>query len=451
MRLLPRRLRLSVRGLVQAAFAALFALSLARPATAGLGMRLDPVAGLSAMLAARRFLLSFWPALGMVVLALVAGRAWCSWLCPLGTLLEWTGPPRIRHPLPRFWNWPKYALLAALLVAACLRFPYLVLLDPLALLTRSAGVLLLASVHTPSATDLTPLFFLGLVLLLNRVSPRFWCRAFCPLGAALALLAHLALFRRRVRDTCNDCGACSRPCPTGVASRNAHPSECLVCLRCASLCPSRAVHWTKAGRAPVTFDPSRRAFLAALGAGTLAGILAPLARLVTPEKPRWLRPPGAKEAQLLAQCLRCGACIAICPTGVLRPLLAGPHALWTPEFVPRRGYCRYTCNACGQACPTGAIPPLPLAEKQRAVIGLAQVDPTRCLTWTENRACTVCHDTCPVPGGAIRLVAEDARTPAGERIRVRRPQVQEERCNGCGICEYNCPVEGEAAIRVRPV
>mgnify|MGYP002682780136 CR=1 FL=1 len=30
------------------------------------------------------------------------------------------------------------------------------------------------------------------------------------------------------------------------------------------------------------------------------------------------------------------------------------------------------------------------------------------------------------------------------------PAVRPDRCVGCGICENRCPVEGEAAIRVRP-
>ncbi len=446
----------AMRRLCQAVCLVLFALSLLLPATAGVWMRLDVLSGLSAMLATRRFLPSFWPALGMVALALVVGRAWCGWMCPLGTLLEWTGRRRARRPPPRFWRWPKYALLAAVLASSLLRFPYPILLDPMPLLGRAVGVVRLAvslGILAPLA-DLAPLLLLGAVLALNLAAPRFWCHAFCPLGAALALLGRLAFLQRRLDDRCNACGTCARLCPTGVAEGDAHPSECLICLQCASHCPAEAVHWRsrRSGQAQA-FDPARRAFLAALGAGALASLLMPLARYLAPRQPRWLRPPGAREGELQMRCLRCGACLAVCPTGALRPLplSSGLEAFWTPHLTPRLGYCRYSCNACGKACPSGAIPPLSLAEKQRAVIGLARVDPSRCLTWTENRRCTVCHDTCPVPGGAIRLVEETAVTPRGEGIRLRRPHVQEERCNGCGICEYNCPVQGEAGIRVWPV
>jgi ferredoxin len=36
----------------------------------------------------------------------------------------------------------------------------------------------------------------------------------------------------------------------------------------------------------------------------------------------------------------------------------------------------------------------------------------------------------------------------GQRLMIRRPRVVKELCIGCGVCEYNCPVDGQAAIRV---
>jgi hypothetical protein len=34
------------------------------------------------------------------------------------------------------------------------------------------------------------------------------------------------------------------------------------------------------------------------------------------------------------------------------------------------------------------------------------------------------------------------------QVRLQRPQVDPERCIGCGVCEHGCPVAGRRAIRV---
>jgi ferredoxin len=54
-----------------------------------------------------------------------------------------------------------------------------------------------------------------------------------------------------------------------------------------------------------------------------------------------------------------------------------------------------------------------------------------------------------VPDKAIRLEPVEMQSADGELVRVQRPQVIRERCIGCGICECKCPLEGEAAIRIR--
>jgi ferredoxin len=43
----------------------------------------------------------------------------------------------------------------------------------------------------------------------------------------------------------------------------------------------------------------------------------------------------------------------------------------------------------------------------------------------------------------------NAEPGSGQHAGVKLPAVIANRCIGCGICEYNCPVNNGAAIRVR--
>jgi ferredoxin len=55
---------------------------------------------------------------------------------------------------------------------------------------------------------------------------------------------------------------------------------------------------------------------------------------------------------------------------------------------------------------------------------------------------------CPLPQKAIQLEETRAWSPDGNLVTVQLPHVLRDLCIGCGICEFKCPVGGEAAIRV---
>ena len=209
----------------------------------------------------------------------------------------------------------------------------------------------------------------------------------------------------------------------------------------------------KKRRAEAATGVSRRAFVTAAGTGAAATLLLK----VTPEvqgrtwNPDLIRPPGSlAEDEFLDRCLRCGACMKVCPTNALHPTLlqAGLAGLWTPYLVPAIGYCEYNCTLCGQVCPTGAIEELDLATKQERRIGTAAVDRSRCLPWVYDTDCVVCEEHCPLPEKAIWLEDVEVVNRDGERIELHRPHVDAELCNGCGICETKCPVNDPAAILV---
>jgi len=108
---------------------------------ANIFFRFDPLAAFSTMLAARVWLPDFALAFITLALAVVVGRVWCGWICPLGSLLGWlrfrSAPRRAGH-LPPALRRVKYVLLGVVVVLAALTSLTLLVLDPITLLTRTA-------------------------------------------------------------------------------------------------------------------------------------------------------------------------------------------------------------------------------------------------------------------------------------------------------------------------
>ena len=101
------------------------------------------------------------------------------------------------------------------------------------------------------------------------------------------------------------------------------------------------------------------------------------------------------------------------------------------------GRLRPDLQLCGSVCPTDALRELALAEKKHAKLGTAFIDKDRCLVWEQDRLCLICDEQCPY--NAIVFQWKDG---------FRRPVVIENKCNGCGFCEEQCPVSGASAIIV---
>jgi ferredoxin len=82
-------------------------------------------------------------------------------------------------------------------------------------------------------------------------------------------------------------------------------------------------------------------------------------------------------------------------------------------------------------------------------IGLVSINTDRCLPWAYNTICGVCEEMCPLAEKAIRLEEVQVTDIHGNTFNIKRPYVLLELCIGCGVCEYHCPVGGEAAIQVQ--
>lgn len=452
-------------------------------------VQLDPLVGLAMILSAGTLYQGLLWGLVVVVLAIVLGRVWCNWVCPLGSIHHFVGwvtaskklAERIKANAYRPLYSLKFYLLAAGLILALFGSLQIGWLDPICLSWRTFSLAVWPTANSLGdwvyqiGPELQFAWLVALVfvvlLVANAFIPRFFCRVLCPLGALLGLLSRYALFRvHRERRSCTGCGRCTAVCE-GAASpqEKLRLSECTVCLKCIEACPEGSLRFTAMPDVQgQRSDPdlSRRRLILA---GILGAAFYPIirtSRAVTGGPVASLvRPPGAVgEGKFLATCLKCDQCVRVCPTNVIQPALfeSGLEGFWSPvlKFHNRRegqGFCQYECNACSAACPTGALRSISLDEKtgrgkfvgKPVKMGTAFVDRGRCLPWAMDRSCQVCEEVCPVSPKAITVFQVDPSQSLSGRTDIKRPLVKPDLCIGCGICQAKCPVTAIAAIRVQ--
>ncbi|NLI95242.1 MAG: 4Fe-4S binding protein [Synergistaceae bacterium] len=195
----------------------------------------------------RRVAPSYLILLVIVALAtLLFGRVFCGWICPLGTIGEWTAkisrrlgirPREMPEPLDRQLRFLKYAVFAMIIaftwkLGTLAWRPY----DPwVAWMHLSAGLEGMA--EAPWSFVVLFVTVIGASLFVER----FWCRYLCPLGALLAPLQKLSLFKvRRSEEHCIHCHLCGKSCPVRLNPESTDvttSAECLACGRCVEACP----------------------------------------------------------------------------------------------------------------------------------------------------------------------------------------------------------------------
>ena len=445
----------------------------------------DPLLALTSTLASGVLFGSLILCLVVVVTTLIFGRVFCSWICPLGVLnhvMSALPSPLIKRMRVLSNEWrpmyqTKYYVLLAMLVLSAFGVLQVGLLDPIALTVRSFAITIFPGLQQAGAPIYaTQPYYLGgwfigllflVILAANRFVTRLWCRLLCPLGALLGLLAKFSLFRiTRDQAACKSCHGCTEACH-GACDPHAElrVSDCVMCLNCVESCNqgAQSVSFLPApGGEHAAPDLRRRKVIASVATGV---VLAPALRtshgVMRGADHDAIRPPGSlDEADFAAKCIKCGACIRACPTGVLQPatLEAGFEGLWTPILRYDINACTHTCTLCSRVCPTGAIKPITALDrvgkppdKEPIRLGTAFFDRGRCLPWAMGTPCIVCEEVCPTSPKAIWLQDAEVKRSDGSTLKVMLPHLDPKRCIGCGICQNRCPVGAKAAIRVSSV
>lgn len=184
-----------------------------------------------------------------LIVALLLGKVFCSWICPANLLLELTGKLRkllrfaeITPGRVEFSRKNKYVLLAAgLVVAAVVHLPLFFWVYPPAVLSRMVHAWVFGTAMTGMV-----IVMLLIVLFELFVSPRWWCRTMCPGGALYGLVGWPRLLRVRYRPSrCTNCGHCKSVCEPGLDPvSESEGIDCDNCGECIRHCPERAMNYT---------------------------------------------------------------------------------------------------------------------------------------------------------------------------------------------------------------
>jgi ferredoxin-type protein NapH len=175
--------------------------------------------------------------------AIVGGRAFCAWACPVNVVTDaaaWLRKTlRIssgRAPNRSLRRW----LVAAVLIASALTgLTVWEWVNPVSMTQRAlifGGSVAWGAVAAVFVFDLL-------------VAPRGWCGHVCPVGAAYGLIGHASVLRVSARHSsrCNDCADCYAVCPEPQviavplkgrdgASPVITASDCTNCGRCIDVC-----------------------------------------------------------------------------------------------------------------------------------------------------------------------------------------------------------------------
>ncbi|MBK6661090.1 MAG: quinol dehydrogenase ferredoxin subunit NapH [Proteobacteria bacterium] len=213
----------------------------------------DPYIALQSVLATHHVTRTALLGAALVTLfyALVGGRVYCSWVCPVNVITDLAHWCRERLHLPPGWRPQRalrYWLLAMTLVVAALGGGIAwELVNPVTMVQRALVF----------GMGLAWTIVLAVFLFDLLVSRRGWCGHLCPVGAFYALVGRGAALRIAAdkREACTDCGDCFAVCPepqvitpalrgSGDATRLVLDSACTNCGRCIDVCADDVFKFT---------------------------------------------------------------------------------------------------------------------------------------------------------------------------------------------------------------
>ena len=439
-----------------------------------------------------------WLTLGfaiVLILTLLFGRVYCSFLCPLGLLQDLFArlKRKRKYKFLTAQNKLRWLLLAATVITFISGSILLVnvldpysnfgriityLFKPIVVWANNGVASVLQDLHIfwlyPDKLifiGLTKAIFpIALTVLLVVLSVRYgrlFCNTICPVGTLLGEVSRFSFYKIKLdKNNCVSCGKCVSSCKASCIDLNdksVDMSRCVACYNCLDTCKFDALaysaKWSQVAPAAAEavekdnlLKPmNKRAFFGAV-AGLYVGTSAiaqqhgkherrrgqhknhGAGRIPKSEIPplKVTSPPGSIAVERFKdKCTACSLCVAACPTNVLQPSITAYG--WDGLLLPYMDYKTSYCNFDCNKC--GEVCPtgaiLPLSIEEKHT---AQLGIARFITHN----CVVYKKgrDCGAcnehcPTKAVKMV------PYGDGLLI--PKVEDDLCVGCGACEHACP------------
>ena len=208
-------------------------------------------------------LLTIFLFLAPLIVALIAGRIFCSSGCPLGAVQQLSKKKKKYVKLPAKLNLalkiiPVIILFATIYFAYTKQCFFICKLEPYKAIfftgqswTEQLWALITSQPMEVrflfAGTLITWIYLIG-ILILGFWVPRPFCRFICPYGVLLGIFSVFSFKRRKIKDTCVYCGLCEKVCPTQAIkidrkTKTSYISnyDCVQCNACNNACKKDSI------------------------------------------------------------------------------------------------------------------------------------------------------------------------------------------------------------------